>query len=400
MNNQLLGALLKGERIKQQKSQKEICYGICAPSYLCKIENGKSNPDSHMWVQLFQKLNIQMDREEAKTIFFHKKIEEYFRKIKFNCERDGLYAELVDYDQQLRYSEFSVDWLFIRIDQGVDEWELLESLIPAMTMRQKAFYVIMKMSKGKLNDLEMEQFQQMCEVLDEPFAYNCLCLKYLHRGEFACVHRMEGKIVARALSEGNLYALADYYSINGAAYACVNQLEMMMDYYNRVIGLLEHSQWKDALTGVYYNMGASYVSIGDYEKGIDFLLLAMNEYQMEDFMLYHKLALAYVRLKDYEKARYYLEIMKKQLGEPSELKEADHLKYKEVCMEMEDGFQYTTEYLGLIEELIVAVERDYHVGHLVFYKDIAMKTFCLHRKYKKALELDCKISSIILENIY
>ena len=58
------------------------------------------------------------------------------------------------------------------------------------------------------------------------------------------------------------------------------------------------------------------------------------------------------------------------------------------------------EFLALMEELIDAVERDYHVGHLVFYKDLAMETFCIHRKYKKALVLDRKISSIVLENVH
>lgn len=68
---------------------------------------------------------------------------------------------------------------------------------------------------------------------------------------------------------------------------------MAMDYYNRAIGLLEHTEWKGNLIGVYYNMGASYISVGEYEKGIDYLEIAKEQYKMEDFMLQHKLALAH-----------------------------------------------------------------------------------------------------------
>ena len=40
-----IGTLLKLERTKQNKGQKEVCYGICVPSYLSKIEHGSVTPD-------------------------------------------------------------------------------------------------------------------------------------------------------------------------------------------------------------------------------------------------------------------------------------------------------------------------------------------------------------------
>ena len=191
MNHQLLGALLKGERIRQKKSQKELCYGICVPSYLCKIENGSAKPDVEMWKKLFHKLDLSFEWEQPKVTLFQKKIEEYFHKIKFHCERDLLYKELNEWDKQLRFSELVIDWLIIRMDQDENEMELLEELVPVMTMKQRAFFTIIKLSKEKLSDLEMAQYVQMCELLDESFAMNMLCLKHLHRGEYASIHRME-----------------------------------------------------------------------------------------------------------------------------------------------------------------------------------------------------------------
>ena len=34
------GMILRAERIRQGKGQKEVCYGICVVSYLSKIERG------------------------------------------------------------------------------------------------------------------------------------------------------------------------------------------------------------------------------------------------------------------------------------------------------------------------------------------------------------------------
>ena len=37
--------ILRAERIRQGKGQKEVCYGICVVSYLSKIERGSAEPD-------------------------------------------------------------------------------------------------------------------------------------------------------------------------------------------------------------------------------------------------------------------------------------------------------------------------------------------------------------------
>ena len=54
----IAGALLRLERLRQNKGQKEVCYGICVPSYLSKIEHGTVNPDDTIVKQLFAKMNI------------------------------------------------------------------------------------------------------------------------------------------------------------------------------------------------------------------------------------------------------------------------------------------------------------------------------------------------------
>ena len=58
------GALLRIERLHQNKGQKEICFGICVPSYLSKIEHGTVTPDEEIIHKLFQKMNISFYTEE------------------------------------------------------------------------------------------------------------------------------------------------------------------------------------------------------------------------------------------------------------------------------------------------------------------------------------------------
>ena len=51
----LAGTILKLERLKQGKGQKEICYGICVPSYLSKIEHGTVSADE----EILSKLSVE-----------------------------------------------------------------------------------------------------------------------------------------------------------------------------------------------------------------------------------------------------------------------------------------------------------------------------------------------------
>ena len=55
----LIGAILKNERIQSGRSQKDICYGICVPSYLSKIENGIVKPDENILAKLYKRLDIE-----------------------------------------------------------------------------------------------------------------------------------------------------------------------------------------------------------------------------------------------------------------------------------------------------------------------------------------------------
>jgi len=59
---------------------------------------------------------------------------------------------------------------------------------------------------------------------------------------------------------------------------------------------------------------------------------------------------------------------------------------------------HNPEYLTLLEELIEAIKKDYHFGHLYFYREIIIDTYVAQRKYKKALEFEQKLSLVVQKN--
>lgn len=57
------GTLIQRERLQRDWSQEGLCKGICAVSYLSKIEQGKAVPSEEVLHLLLERLEISVDRE-------------------------------------------------------------------------------------------------------------------------------------------------------------------------------------------------------------------------------------------------------------------------------------------------------------------------------------------------
>lgn len=102
-NAYLMGILLRIERIRQQKGQKEVCYGICVPSYLSKIEHGAVQADPAILTQLFRRLGIRYETDSERLAEKEKRIEEYFYNLLYHLDTKAVYAELKQDAESLAY---------------------------------------------------------------------------------------------------------------------------------------------------------------------------------------------------------------------------------------------------------------------------------------------------------
>ena len=223
-----------------------------------------------------------------------------------------------------------------------------------------------------------------------------LAFLYLLRGDYAAIHRMESRLVAAAVDEGNLFQLANYFFLNATAYACLNQEAMMLTYYQRCIRLLQNTGWQQFLGDTYYNMGATYISLKQYDLSLEYLARA-EKIQGVSLALSHKKAVALLRSGQREEARAALRQMQALL-DSEDATESDHLKYQEACMELEENYLDNPAYLELLERLIRALKQECHFGHLYFYREAVLDAYVRQRKYKKALAFEEEISLFVAKN--
>lgn len=267
----------------------------------------------------------------------------------------------------------------------------LAQLEDCMDEKQYAYYSLVCSRLTKDPAEKMEWYQKVQHGLQNTLGMSCLISGYYEQAEYDAIHRMENRFVTAALEEGNVYALADYYFMNGSAYACVDMDEMMTVYYERTRRLLQNTGWwKEYEQGLYYNMGATYLAVGRYEEALD----CLNRVRSEDFLLCHKKAWLHLLLGNTREADHYLAIMKQLLSRKDmKGKMAERLMYEELCMEQKQDFTADPAYLDLIERLIRALIKEKSFGFLYQYKNVILEAYTRQRKYKKALEFSEQISA-------
>lgn len=384
----MIGALLRLERVKQGMGQKEVCYGICVPSYLSKIEHGTVAADNEILEELFKRLGITYVSDEEFCKTYQRKIDKYFEELCYGLKTDKTYEQLAAVSDKLAYSRFVADWYLIEGFQNRQLPKLLEDLEENMTEEQKAYYGILQFLANDTKEEYQLKAELAFDTLKSSYALWMRGRSYYKQSRYTEVHKMENQFTALALEEGNICTLAMYYFLKGTVYATFDMEEMMMVYYKRVVRMFQNTNWVEDMGDIYYNIGATCINLHKYDLALEYLE------KIPDFTWgWHKRALAAIRKGDVEKGKEFLEKMYDSILKEEVVDELNMLRYEEACWECEENFLDNPKYLELLEKLVHKLYKQESFGHVYFYKEILITAYKKQRKYKKALEFQEKISS-------
>ena len=77
------GSLIRRLRLERNLSQKALCKGICAVSYLSKIEKGTARPGEEIVRLLFAALGVEFQMDEAFLRDTRQVLDGYFEHVRF-----------------------------------------------------------------------------------------------------------------------------------------------------------------------------------------------------------------------------------------------------------------------------------------------------------------------------
>ena len=405
----MLGHLIKTERLKQNISQEALCKGICAPSYLSKIENDRVQCSEEIYGQLFAALNIEYVADSALLKRFDAAWSGLWKSHVFGRydDVDKNHEELALICGKLTYSPKIIDVHIALCFLGAktESREALDALRlyrPSFSPRQEFYYLYFLARKHKY----LAEYAKAAEILeqikgaDEPIVYAHLSYVCQMLGDYErCIHvSQEGyRLLAQ---QGNVARMADIYIALACAYANLFMTADMDRCWDVVRELNKVLRSDNINFEISYNQGAARLVAGRHEEALGFLREAVglceNPGISERYyaMALQKLAFALVFLKRAKAADIIARLKQQEIPDNTALKASvDVLDY----MAAFPDYLQAAKYTELLEHCYNLAKKEEHKGQEYFFGRFLVDACKACRKYKKALEIS-EVINLSLKN--
>lgn len=413
----MFGLLIKNERIAQNMSQEALCKGICAVSYLSKIENGVAKPNHEIIVKLMDVLGVILPKGSDDLEDYDAKIHKAIDAIKTGQYKVAkeIYYLLIVVSDMLSKSPLMITWTLFKcyidlIDEksaSVDaKLKGIESyLIHFDAWQNYHFYCLKAKLCNELNDYDgaVNYYKRAQLSNNDGYLLAGLASSHFFNGDYLTTIKDGNEAFKLLMEEGNLSIGIEVSFTIAGAYSNDGQLDQAIAIYKRLLNLSEYQAHNYIKYGVFYNIGATYLMSGDNEIAMNYLqkaLLIVEESRKNDLKigmiqklyLYQKLILCHLNLSDVLSARTWIiksnELLSNKdfnLGENTTSLEYsfDWLSFYLKC----DNPVDKPEFLMAIEKTYFTSLKDSHFGFHMMYGHYLMYTYKMHRKYKEALKI-------------
>ena len=382
----MMGMRIRKERIKRNWSQSGLCYGICAVSYLSKIEQGKMEVSEEILKLLLKRLDLPwIDDKETEALenfvesqyefLFTHPIEEFLKqKEKFQEKQEMLYASLLLADACILEAvyENSSD----EIEEGMERF---------------------------LDSRQLAVLRMLQERVDEAIALLPIPFFYMRAGE---ILYETGRNYASAISylqmgynlaaqEGMAGLMLHCRVIMGNCYSNQQDLENMEKEYLIASRLASALHQTEMLRAIDYNRASTWVALGEYEKAYDYF----SKVEEPAVLDLHKLAICCEECRwkaEGIEAVNRAEIMAKS-GEGSEEEKQLELEMCRLVRYRLEHENYLKEdvYEKLLFHCFEETKARLPVGFAVFHVPYVLEWYTDRRQYKQAYEMVRKYGGFI-----
>lgn len=396
-----IGYLIKYNRLKKNYSQEGLCKGICAVSYLSKIENGIADPSAEIIDQLFHALGIKYSRDSIfiskyKTLLFN-----FFDKSLHSEKVDKEEEDLLNADKDLLYSELSLEYqlfyvyLLYNKEDIVNARSHLKSLeIFKDYMDTSTLFLYEYISSYLVEsfDAKILSLERADKLLPNSFVSLSLASLMFEVGKYQESLEFCKSGYSRASDEGNYIVMKSITFIEGSCYANLFNHDLMLKSYKKTLELSRGDT--NIQANINYNIGASYIEKQNYTDAIPYLLSAYSVYEnnLDRFSTCHKLAIAYCELD--KKAEGYKYLQEAQRICTSNMPEIHCKMIRLIELRYQENYLDSDEYYTLLKELYNTIGKEIHHGFKQFHSIFLIEAYIHRRKYKEAFAIIKDLSNI------
>lgn len=363
------GYVIFRERLRQGMRQKELCRGICAVSYLSKIESGRADPSEEIIRLLLSRLGLPIDaamEEEAG------KAEERG----FELLMEGRMEELCALTRAPRFSGLLTTAAGLSL-------ELLAALANGRKPLEAALEPCMDERQLALQRMLQNRAEEA--ALLYPSAYTRMAggLSLYHRGSYSAAIEALQAGYELAAKEGAARLMLQCKTYIGNSYCNMQDLENMERHYAVARRLAEALGDQETLRAIGYNTASSLMEAGRFEEALGWFA----SLKAPDLMDLHKLAICCEKTGRKKQALTALDRAEGMGEAPIDLSLA-----KQLCALV----RYRLEHPRYLKDegygrLLLACfdrcRRELPLGYAIFHLPWMLEWYKAARQYRKACEL-------------
>ncbi|MGN0169836.1 MAG: helix-turn-helix domain-containing protein [Lachnospiraceae bacterium] len=389
--NQMVGYLIRSNRIRQKMSQEQLCKGICAISYLSKIESGIAEPDEQIIQKLFKALSIVYVQEEETIREYRDLLFRYFDAYFHHESTVEMEEKIYRNKKALENSELAIEYqLFCVYNAGSDDRNVAERLLKGMERYREymsedaAFlYYMAKGMYGKNRQERDRAYGKARQIRDCSLVYEALMYDAFYEGCYQEALNDCRIGYERAMQEGFLLVAKQISFLEGVCYGNLGNISCMDQAYKRTRELSRGDRKISA--SIDYNTAVVYIEQKLYEKAIPYLLSALKqeEDKLTAFLINHKLAMAYEHIGDKTVGGVYLDMADK-LSENLEPVYRDMVTMAR--LRYDGNYLDSPEYERILTGFS-QMQKSMGADFVRFYQPYLVELLKAKRKYKEALRL-------------
>lgn len=365
------GIFIHRQRLLKNWSQKGLCRGICAVSYLSKIEQGKAVPSDEILQLLLNRLGVSFDRETAESA---RELAENAYETLF-CGDMKAFRALLPRLQNDAYlpTAAGLDLLLLREIAAGTKHPLEPQLESCMEPRQLA-----------LQRLLQNRYQESAALFPHAYFYYQAGVAAYEQGEnySAAIEQLQ-TAYDLASKEGAVHLMLSARFFIGNCYCNQGDLTPMLKHYKIAGRLADALHDEQALETIHYNTAAAQIEIGSYEEAYSYF----SALTAPDVMCLHKLAVCCEKTGRTEEALAALDLARtlESTMPPNPLaqKMCDVVRFRL----LHENYLEQPAYGELLLSCFQLLQKNLPVGYASFHLPWVLEWYTAARQYKKVCEL-------------
>lgn len=381
-----VGLLIRRERLKKNYSQEGLCRGICAVSYLSKIEQGKVRAGYDVIVPLLARLGIDFETDQEFLAWAGDRVDTLYRELLAGWEEGESFrralSELEGEQERCLRSPWLLDFLLLKAETEEAAREaLLEQVEPFSTVldrRQYPLYLLCRLFCGRDRDAG-----PLLRLGAGAFYTVAAGSVYVRRGRYTEAAGLLQRGYDQAAGEGRPHLMLLARLLLGNGYSALGHRRLMEESYRIARRLGEELGQTELLASIDYNIAATYLEWGMDKEALEILETAPRE----DLWYWHKLAIALERAGRMAEAREAL--ARAYAGQKERGRDTTVEKILDLVAYRLDNKNYVKQeaYAVMVREVCTQAEKELGEGYARFHLPFLLEALEAQRRYKEAYQL-------------